>query len=222
MRVRVVMSMTTVPYTCPRRSAKSSIPRTGTSSRGRSGIARTVRNTVSRPTVTEEPARESGAGTPGHRQSDCRDQGRRCGGASAPRQGQSRQLLGEGLCGAVDGVAEEAADPGVDQDRIPADCGIGKPAAIPGMHSTCLTGGTRAHRVLIPRSSLDADGRAHPPDVENIDTVQMREQVHHAALRQLGSSPSGALPLGGPCLVVDTRAYPSPKYEAPARGRRSC
>ena len=97
------------------------MPRTGTSSRGRSGIARTVRNTVWWPTATEEPVRESDIGTPGHRQSDCRDHRSRCGGASAPRQCQSRKLFGEVLCGAVDDVAEETADSDVDQDRIPAD-----------------------------------------------------------------------------------------------------
>jgi len=135
-----------------------------------------------------EPVRESGTGAPGHRQSDCRDHRSRCGGASAPRQCQSRKLFGECLCGAVDGAAEESADPDVDQDRIAADFGIGELPAIPGMHSTCFAGATRAHRLLIPWPSLDADSRAHPPDVENIDTVQMREEVHPAVFSAPGRS----------------------------------
>ena len=59
----VVRSTTPVPWTCPRRMAKSLMPSTDMAPIGRSGIARTVRSKVSRPTVIpsrsarREPAR---------------------------------------------------------------------------------------------------------------------------------------------------------------------
>lgn len=162
----------------PRRSAKSSIPRTGTWSMGPSGIARTSRSTLARPTVPSELVREPGTGP-------CRprdlDHGRRWG---VRRLNDYVKLRGSA-------------------QRRPLWRSRGYGRRIPGSPMSIRTGyppiavsarsrryrectrrasvvTTRAYRPLTPRQSLDADGRANPPDVENTDTLQMRGRIHPA------------------------------------------
>jgi hypothetical protein len=58
------MSISTVPYTCPRRSAKSSTPSTATAPTGGSGSLRTVRSSVLRLATSPSRAPSRAAARP--------------------------------------------------------------------------------------------------------------------------------------------------------------
>ncbi len=78
---------------------------------------------------------ESGSGPAGDGQSDRSDHCSLYRRSSRPRLCQIWDLFGESLCRAVDDVAEEAADPDVDQDWYPAGRCVGELSSVPGMDS---------------------------------------------------------------------------------------
>ena len=124
------MSISTVPYTRPRRSAKSSTPSTTTTPSCGSGSRRIIRNSELRPVSNPSPDAEPGAGPAGQRQPDRGEHPPEPRAATGIPRGQTRDLLGEGPLRTDRMVTEEPSYSQLDHHRHAADRRIGDPAPV--------------------------------------------------------------------------------------------
>jgi hypothetical protein len=142
----------------------------------------------------------------GHGQSDRCDHRAEHGRASRPCSGQTRHLLGESLCRAINFVTEESTHPKADHARMPTDRSVGQLPAVPGMHASGLTITARTPAPVALRLRRNADRRTDPMHPRDNDTNQMGQQRPHALeITRRRSSPAAGQ------HTVATRRTPSRK-----------
>ena len=170
------MSISTVPYTCPRRSAKSSTPSTATAPTGGSGSLRIMRSRVERLAASPSWAPSRAAARPANANPAAVSIRPKLEAASGIPAGQPGDLLGEGPLRTVRGVAEQPPDPEGDRYRCPADRGVGHPASVAAVHPCRTRPAPRTAAFPSDRGRGDHHPTRQPLDPLDMHPFELRKQ----------------------------------------------